>query len=185
MYQSWSPSSWLHIRPAWLQTPCTFLEHWSSVNSPQLQHEKLLPTIALSKESTETLIQKNLFAGVSFYIRRPLCLAWGGGVREEQSKAIVLTASSCMLLSIHGIHPIHVSTPHNAWTCRLHGIHPIHVSTPRNAGACLLCILTVSKLQLGHREARLRTHGFWLVGLFGSVATYPHLATPEPVYCVF
>lgn len=69
MYQSWSPSSWLHIRPAWLQTPCTFLEHWSSVNSPQLQHEKLLPTIALSKESTETLIQKNLFAGVSFYIK--------------------------------------------------------------------------------------------------------------------
>ena len=65
-----------------------------------------------------------------------------------------------MLLSIHGIHPIHVSTPHNAWTCRLHGIHPIHVSTPRNAGACLLCILTVSKLQLGHREARLRTMVF-------------------------
>lgn len=69
MYQSWSPSSWLHIRPAWLQTPCTFLEHWSSANSPQLQHEKLLPTIALSKESTETLIQKNLFAGISFYIK--------------------------------------------------------------------------------------------------------------------
>ena len=37
------------------------------------------------------------------------------GRRKGRAKqSIVLTASSCMLLSIHGIHPIHVSTPHNA-----------------------------------------------------------------------
>ena len=39
---------------------------------------------------------------------------------------------------------------------------------------CVLYIFTVSKLQFRHREARLRTHGFWLsfmvFGRFASVA---------------
>ena len=49
-------------------------------------------------------------------IRRPLCLAWGGGVREELQSLILdstaAVASPCMPLSIHGIHIIHARLRH-------------------------------------------------------------------------
>ena len=38
---------------------------------------------------------------------------------------------------------------------------------------CVLYIFTVSKLQFRHREARLRTHGFWLGFRWCSAASHP------------
>ena len=50
---------------------------------------------------------------------------------------------------------------------------------------CVLCILTVSKLQFRHREARLRTHGFWLGFRWCSAFSHPSPTTSCFCLCRF
>ena len=45
-----------------------------------------------------------------------------------------------------------------------------------------VCILTVSKLQFGQREARLRTHGFWLG--FRWCSAFSHPLPPTSCFCL-
>ena len=111
-------------------------------------------------------------------IRRPLCLAWGGGVREEQSSVLDSTAavaSPCMFLSIHGIHPIHVSTPRTPrFTFFVH-LLGLFTSLSWNGfiGSCFLStywgplpfLLTVSKVPLRPRVDGLRRHRLRLTAL--------------------
>ena len=47
---------------------------------------------------------------------------------------------------------------------------------------CIMCFVTVSKLQFGQREARLRTHGFWLG--FRWCSAFAHPLPPTSCFCL-
>ena len=47
---------------------------------------------------------------------------------------------------------------------------------------CIMCFVTVSKLQFGQREARLRTHGFWLG--FRWCSAFSHPLPPTSCFCL-
>ena len=56
---------------------------------------------------------------------------------------------------------IRCQRPH-VFVCTRSVAHILPTTVQLPVLTCVLWILTVSKLQFRHREARLRTHGFWL-----------------------